>query len=116
MALGSLAKAGLVILEPMPGGSPGKVVRLTPKGEAAQRADGARLAAIEAAWRDRFGSDATDGLRASVEAIVQPGSGRSPLFRGLEPDPDGWRATVPIPETLPRFPMVLHRGGYPDGS
>ncbi len=116
MALGVLAKAGLVTLEPMPGGRPGKVVRLTGKGEAAQRANEARLAAVEAAWRDRFGSDATDSLRASVEAIVQPGAGRSPLFRGLAPDPDGWRATVPIPETLPHFPMVLHRGGYPDGS
>jgi hypothetical protein len=27
-----------------------------------------------------------------------------------------WRASVPNPETLPHYPMVLHRGGYPDGS
>lgn len=38
------------------------------------------------------------------------------LFEGLEPYPDGWRAKVPRPSTLPHFPMVLHRGGYPDGS
>ncbi len=32
------------------------------------------------------------------------------------PYPDGWRAKVPKPATLPHFPMVLHRGGFPDGS
>ena len=40
----------------------------------------------------------------------------SPLFRGLEPYPDGWRAKVRKPDTLPHYPMVLHRGGFPDGS
>ena len=40
----------------------------------------------------------------------------SPLFAGLEPYPDGWRAAVRPPATLPHYPMVLHRGGYPDGS
>jgi hypothetical protein len=40
----------------------------------------------------------------------------SPLFRGLEPYPDGWRASVRKPNTLPHYPMVLHRGGFPDGS
>ena len=38
------------------------------------------------------------------------------LFGGLEPYPDNWRASVRRPATLPHFPMVLHRGGYPDGS
>ena len=37
-------------------------------------------------------------------------------MRGLEPYPDGWRAKVRRPEALPHYPMVLHRGGYPDGS
>ncbi len=40
----------------------------------------------------------------------------SPLFTGLEPDPAGWRGAVRKPRTLPHYPMVLHRGGYPDGS
>jgi Leucine carboxyl methyltransferase len=44
-------------------------------------------------------------------------AGRPPvLFGGLEPYPDNWRASVRRPATLPHFPMVLHRGGYPDGS
>jgi len=27
-----------------------------------------------------------------------------------------WRAKFRRPEVLPHYPMVLHRGGYPDGS
>jgi hypothetical protein len=46
------------------------------------------------------------------EAAGQP----PPLFGGLEPYPDNWRALVRRPDVLPHFPMVLHRGGYPDGS
>jgi hypothetical protein len=38
------------------------------------------------------------------------------LLEGIPAFPDGWRAKVPKAETLPSFPMVLHRGGYPDGS
>jgi len=30
--------------------------------------------------------------------------------------PEGWRASAPRPEMLPHFSIVLHRGGYPDGS
>jgi DNA-binding MarR family transcriptional regulator len=116
MALGVLTKAGLVKLESTPSGSPGKVVRLTEAGKVAHLANTARLADIEAAWRDRFGSDAIDSLRTSLEGIVEPDAERSALFRGLVPDPDGWRASVPAPARLPHFPMVLHRGGYPDGS
>jgi methyltransferase (TIGR00027 family) len=38
------------------------------------------------------------------------------LFEALEPHRDNWRALVRPPRTLPNYPMVLHRGGYPDGS
>jgi DNA-binding MarR family transcriptional regulator len=116
MALGVLTKAGLVELGPSPGDSRGKAVRLTEAGRAAQLANTARLTDIEAAWRYGFGSDAFDGLRTSLEGIVEPDAERSPLFRGLVPDPNGWRAAVGRPTTLPLYPMVLHRGGYPDGS
>ena len=37
-------------------------------------------------------------------------------MRGLEPYPDNWRADVRPPQALPHYPMVLHRGGFPDGS
>jgi hypothetical protein len=56
-------------------------------------------------------------LRKSLEPLVGDGTAEhSPLFKGIEPYPDGWRASVRKPETLPHYPMVLHRGGYPDGS
>jgi hypothetical protein len=35
---------------------------------------------------------------------------------GVTPCPECWRARVPAPSVLPHFPMVLHRGGYPDGA
>ncbi|HEY2887328.1 MAG TPA: MarR family winged helix-turn-helix transcriptional regulator [Candidatus Limnocylindrales bacterium] len=116
MALGVLGKAGLVDIEAAPGAGRGKVARLTTTGMAAQAAGVARLAAIEGTWPARFGHDAIAGLRAGLEAIVDPGAERSPLFGGLTPPPGGWRASVPAPATLPHFPMVLHRGGFPDGS
>jgi hypothetical protein len=41
---------------------------------------------------------------------------RSPLLSGLQPYPEGWRASVRKPDKLPHYPMVLHRGEFPDGS
>ena len=49
------------------------------------------------------------------------------LALGLEPPPGGWRLTKRYIEqtkavlddplaALPHYPMVLHRGGWPDGS
>jgi hypothetical protein len=49
------------------------------------------------------------------------------LAEGLRPPPNGWRAQPPYRRwtdqvladpagTLPHYPMVLHRGGFPDGS
>jgi len=64
----------------------------------------------------------TAALRAALEplAVGQPpplAVGQPPpLFAGIEPYPDNWRASVRRPGILPHFPMVLHRGGYPDGS
>jgi len=69
-------------------------------------------AAVPGAWQDAIRT-----LRESLERLVgEPAARQSPLFRGLEPYPDGWRASVRKPDTLPHYPMVLHRGGFPDGS
>ena len=35
---------------------------------------------------------------------------------GLIPPDDGWRAQTRQPDVLPWFPMVSHRGGFPNGS
>jgi hypothetical protein len=65
----------------------------------------------------RFGKDIIRTLRGLLETLVgEPTAQISPLFRGLEPYPDGWRASVRKPTALPHYPMVLHRGGFPDGS
>jgi hypothetical protein len=116
MALGILDKRRLVVAEPDPNAR-GGVIRLTPAGRRAQAASGRLIGAVEKRWVKRFGAPLIGDLRAVLEALAgEADSAASPLFGGLQPYPDGWRALVPKPEALPHFPMVLHRGGYPDGS
>jgi hypothetical protein len=90
-----------------------RMVRLTDRGLNARRHGLRRVRDREAAWQERFG----DELRTALAPLVGDGTlSGSPLFAGLEPYPDGWRADVRPPARLPWFPMVLHRGGWPDGS
>jgi DNA-binding MarR family transcriptional regulator len=110
MAMGILQKRRLAAVETDQAGSRTKVARLTSKGREAQDAYPTLLGTLEKRWQERFGKDAIHTLRESLERLF--GS----LFRGLEPYPDGWRASVRKPDTLPHYPMVLHRGGFPDGS
>ncbi len=104
-------------LRPDPAASRGTVIRLTPGGLDAQRLYCELAATIERGWHERFADGAITALRASLEPLAAPpGGGPPPLFQGLEPHPDNWRASVRRPATLPHYPMILHRGGYPDGS
>jgi methyltransferase (TIGR00027 family) len=114
MAMGVLRKRGLATEEPDPSRARGKVVRLTERGLASQRASADLTGTIEERWRSRFGADRVEALRASLEplAIGDP----PPLFAGLDPYPDGWRARTRGQRPLPHYPMILHRGGYPDGA
>jgi DNA-binding MarR family transcriptional regulator len=115
--LGILIRGHLAVEEPDPAASRGKVVRLTASGLDAQRAYTECLATIEDRWQERFGDDAISALRHALEPLATGSDGQPPpLFSGLEPYPDNWRASVKPPVTLPYYPMVLHRGGYPDGS
>jgi DNA-binding MarR family transcriptional regulator len=117
IALGVLAKRGLTVTEANPAASRGKVVRLTAAGLRARDGVAARLRVVEARWRERHGERTIDAVRTALEPLAgDADQGPSPLFAGLEPYPDGWRAAVRRPDVLPHFPMVLHRGGYPDGS
>jgi hypothetical protein len=94
-----------------------RMVRLTDRGLNARLRGLRRVSDREAAWRERFGDEVIDALRGALEPLVGDATRTgSPLFGGLEPYPDGWRADRPPPDTLPWFPMVLHRGGWPDGS
>jgi hypothetical protein len=97
-----------------------KVARLTTKGRDAQK----RAPALHAEVEERFGADDARRLRAALESVLEQ---REQLTRGLEPPPGGWRASKPYLKhttavledprsALPRYPMVLHRGGWPDGS
>jgi len=117
VSLGFLDKHRYIVVESDPATKGTKVVRLTPKGLKAQDAYRELLRTIEERWQSRFDKDAIRKLRDSLEHLVgEPTAELSPLFRGLDPYPDGWRASVRKPTTLPHYPMVTHRGGYPDGS
>jgi DNA-binding MarR family transcriptional regulator len=108
MVVGFLQKRGYVTVDLDPAASRTKVVRMTAKGRAAHRKYQEALASIEKRWQERFGENAIRNLRESLEALTGGPT--------LEPYADNWRAAVPKPETMPYHPMVLHRGGYPDGS
>jgi DNA-binding MarR family transcriptional regulator len=115
MATGFLVKKGLVRVESA--GNAGRRVRLTALGIVARDHHQRLLAEIEKRWLARFGTETMTHLRQALEALIGDDTPEgSPLFKGLQPYPDGWRAAYPVPSTLPHFPMVLHRGGYPEGS
>ena len=110
IALSFLEKRGYANVEPQSAASRTKVLKLTAKGLAARQSYEQLVQAIEERWQDRFGRDTIAALRTSLERID------GELLRGLEPYPNCWRAAVPRPESLPHYPMILHRGGFPDGS
>jgi DNA-binding MarR family transcriptional regulator len=117
MATGFLQRQRHVTVEPIPAPARGKRIRLTASGRAAQRRHDVLTEAIEAGLRERFGAEPMKAVRASLTKIVGDGTrSGSPLFDGLAPYPDGWRSSVRQPDLLPHFPVVLHRGGFPDGS
>jgi DNA-binding MarR family transcriptional regulator len=116
-AMGILRKKRLVEIQSDTAGSRTKLARLTSKGREAQEAYQRLLARIEERWQSHFGKDKVRRLRVALERLVGDSTADgSPLFRGLEPHRDGWRASVPKTSTLPHYPMVLHRGGFPDGA
>jgi len=121
MALGYLAKAGHVVREGSTTAT--ACVRLAPTGRTAKARLPAIHARIETAWDERFGRTAVAHLGTLLEAVLEHAN----LTEGLRPPPEGWRASKPYrartealledPQaTLPHYPLVLHRGGWPDGS
>jgi DNA-binding MarR family transcriptional regulator len=115
MAVTFLGKRGYAVVEADAGRS--KTLRLTPTGLAALESYQQLVRVIERRWKARYGEQALLQLRASLERLVgAPETHGEHLMSGMTPYADGWRASVPRPETLPYQPMVLHRGGFPDGS
>jgi DNA-binding MarR family transcriptional regulator len=118
MSLGFLARHDCALVGTDPATGRGRLARLTAQGRKAQLKYIRVLRDTERQWEARFGADRIDVARTSLAHLVgnQPTAESSPLFRGLVPYPEGWRASVPTSVTLPHYPMVLHRGGFPDGS
>jgi DNA-binding MarR family transcriptional regulator len=111
IGVGRLVRSGLAAESGAP-----KTVKLTPRGHSAAKAALELCAAVDESWPD------SSGLAEILGEVVGPR-----LAEGLEPPDDGWRARSPyLAQTratladpaaaLPHFPMVSHRGGYPDGS
>jgi DNA-binding MarR family transcriptional regulator len=128
MAAGILTRQSYAVAGPDPAASRGKLIRLTPRGRSAQDDYIRLLDATEQRWRQRFGPGPIGTLRRSLLSVIgQRDGGRPRLSQGLRPYPGGWRASKPyLRQTtavlddpgaaLPHYPMVLHRGGWPDGS
>lgn len=120
-----LVKAGLLACE---GKGMKAMLRLTPSGLAARKTGRRHLAEVEKEWERGQGKGAVDRLRNALDAMLAAGEGPgSKLAEGLSPDAGAWRAhknyvrqteaVLASPrDALPHHPMVLHRGGFPDGS
>ena len=116
-SLSTLGKGGYVTVAVDPAVGRARLARLTAKGHQVQGSYRQRTGEIERDWETRFGQQAVAAVRGSLEALAGGGTSRdSPLFAGLKPYPEGWRSQVARPDTLPHYPMVSHRGGFPDGS
>ncbi|MGI9004713.1 MAG: hypothetical protein ACR2FU_00665 [Streptosporangiaceae bacterium] len=127
-AIGFLERRGLAVAGTDPAAARGKAVSLTGRGRVARDRYGRRWRAVEQAWEDRIGRGVVTGLRAVLGDFAGHGTGGAPTIAlGLRPYENGWRArsryraqsraVLASPWTaLPRHPMILHRGGFPDGS
>jgi DNA-binding MarR family transcriptional regulator len=124
MAVGWLQRRGWATVAPDPATSRTKALRLTADGLAARGRHLERVGAIEQRWRAELGPPVVEDLRRALEAIVDQ---RAALAAGLVPGPGCWRGERPYSRhtgaivadpraALPHHPMVLHRGGWPDGS
>ena len=114
MCTGWLERHGCAEVVPEPGAARGKVVRLTNKGRRSRHKFARVLRDTEQAWRTSYGMPVVAELRDGLAALT--GDGTTIASTPLAPAPRNWRARVRAPETLPHYPMVLHGGGYPDGS
>ena len=118
MIVKRLQTAKCVVVEPIPGVARGRRARLADdRGVRAKAAGARRRDRILDEWRERLGPDTVSAVGEALAPIVGDGTRTgSPLFAGLQAPAGTWRAGRPASERLPWFPMVLHRGGYPDGS
>jgi hypothetical protein len=108
MALTYMKSRSLATVEPDEKGA--KSARLTDQGEELALLSRNAMKRIEAGWRDRMGEPAFEDLAGLLQDIAPS------LKEAVRPPAGTWRAATRPPATLPHFPTVLHRGGYPDGA
>jgi DNA-binding MarR family transcriptional regulator len=83
--------------------------------------------ALRALYAGRDSSGPGSAADPGPGSAADSGPARPLISAGLVPHPDGWRANPPYARltqamiadpagALPHYPMVSHRGGYPDGS
>ena len=111
VSVGQLERTALAVVEPGP--SRGRQVRLTPTGMAAQR----RYRTLASGWSaspelTRLLAEFTARRDLLTEAMMPPSTG----WRANPPYRNGFAAALADPDRLPWYPMVSHRGGFPDGS
>ena len=115
VAVNFLTSKGFAVeMKPPAGGA--KLLILKPKAEVVRARYFKFTREIEMRWKERFGIEVIDALRASLERIEGSARGKSRLLESVKSYPGGWRAKAPEITALPHFPLVTHRGGYPDGS
>ncbi len=119
VSLASLKRAGLAVV----GTGPDRTATLTPSGRRAVDAHRERTVATASAWESRWPSPCRQ-IEESLGVILGNGAR---MAEGLVPPPNGWRSLAPYQArtkalladpagALPSFPIVTHRGGWPDGS
>ncbi len=118
MALDRLQKQGLAEVKSESSARRFKVLAVNAEGRKIAAACARILDQTETRWQKRFGPRHITRLQASLESIIHAESAEGPslLMESIAPHPDNWRVQMPPREILPHFPMVLHRGGHPDGS
>jgi DNA-binding MarR family transcriptional regulator len=114
--VGILDKRDYIEVATDPGPRRRRAARLTPKGVQARESYFRWTESVEGRWPDARSSAALIRLRRTAEQIVGDAGPGSPLWRGMEPYPDGWRRETRPRQVLPHFPAVTVRGGFPDGS
>jgi hypothetical protein len=105
-AAGYLQRAGFAELVPIPGAKRGKALALTERGEDARTKAVRKEARLEATWEERHGPvlGRVRETLATLDVTIP------------EHPPGTWRAEAKELARLPRFPLVTHRGGFPDGA
>ncbi|MBV8219520.1 MAG: hypothetical protein JO325_13725 [Solirubrobacterales bacterium] len=116
VAVGILAKRGLIAVGSDPSTGRRRLARLLRPGLAGQPRYRSRPAEIEADWCRRLGDAPVRRVREALEHLVgAPDGEQARVWEGLAPPAGTWRSRVPAPEVLPDFPMP-RQSGHPDGA